>query len=211
MHQLKIQRVKFCTQCHEALPLKCSKCVKHPDRVPQVIEYYDWPEIVETCPCNGAVKVRCQRPGCEKITPWRWRTHNKGKMARAKSIFCSKQCGLSVLAESRKKRVQVPCGYCGKPKEVKLSLSKRSAFIFCHAEHYRLWKIGKSWEAVKKVVAEKEATDGKSLMWCDVCNDVTNHQDIINRRAQCQVCRAKKSTVGSGPDMAGPLKGLVVR
>lgn len=202
MSVLKIQRVRFCRTCHESLPQKCSKCLLHPDRKPTTLVYYSWPPIVEICPCKGGIKVRCQRPGCENITPWRWRANAREKMSRSANVYCSKQCNLMVIAaERRSTRATYPCAHCGKSKEIKLSEAKSRAFVFCHRECYRLWQIGKNSREMADLRKLKEGLDGRSLLQCrGKCTkgrgigDITEHQDITKYKAKCLTCGVERHT-----------------
>jgi hypothetical protein len=109
---IKVQRVRVpCVQCGGSLGTRCAACRENPERSERVVEYYDWPEILEVCPCKCSVRIRCQRPGCEK-TMWRNCRNTRRGLSRSASLFCSPQCNCAVQNAAKRTSVLVDCA-CG--------------------------------------------------------------------------------------------------
>lgn len=126
MALIKVQRLSYCINCENLLPVKCAKCRAHPDRKPRHIVVYDCPPILETGPC-GCVKIACQREGCGKS---KWTTVPKARSFLRQ--FCSRACANVVIAEGQKTRSRIACACgCGRWVErppCKLKTHKRSFF-----------------------------------------------------------------------------------
>ncbi len=78
---MKVQRVRWCSQCESLLPLKCTKCLSHPERTPKQVELFDLPEILETGPCG------CVRFACQIIT---YLARSKDRSTMVKCAHCQK-------------------------------------------------------------------------------------------------------------------------
>lgn len=186
---LKIQYVRFCQTCKTQLGLNCRACVRHPERKPKVLTYYEIPPILEVCPCRAGVRIACQRLGCTK-TSWHHIKHQKAGKIAAKNLFCSRQCALAHIVAARlATRIKAPCGYCHKIIERPPGEVKNFKAIYCHREHYTLARI-------KATHLEQECEDGKSLLQCrGKCNGiVTEHHAKGNKYTTCVICGAVRST-----------------
>lgn len=173
MTTFKIQKIRSCVQCGTILGHKCKSCVSHPDRKPKIIELYDWPKILETCPSGDCIKIQCQRDGCHG-TMWRSLTHTKGGKMRSESMYCSRRCNCLVLAREKDSRVEVPCGWCSSPVLRKRSQIKTFKAAYCRPDHYFL--------AIRKNKHEEKETEiameeNLALMECrGSCRDITEHR-----------------------------------
>lgn len=199
MSTLKIQRVRFCVQCHDPLGLKCRSCAKHPDREPKVVEYFDWPKILKVCECTTHVMIECQREGCGQKT-WKQR-HGSGGHAVNKTLYCSRKCNLWVQAQKMSRKTEVACDYCGAKLLRSPSSIKLYRTAYCHKECVRLSMIKKNHEAreAKKAAAklERDGTDGRALLQCEgKCRgEITEHREIRRGTAECGTCgQARKTT-----------------
>jgi hypothetical protein len=191
MGTFKVQKIRACTQCGVVLSLRCKSCIKHPDRKPTTVEYFNWPPILEICPCKCSVRVQCQRPGCAK-TMWRNKSHNNGGLSRSSSLFCSPQCNCMVRSAERDTRVLVACGWS----ECKNKTRRRSAdlkvfhSVYCCQSHYFLARKKETYEKRHAEQVEDETLLG--LMYCEKCKDVQEHETPPLGQATCKVCRSKK-------------------
>lgn len=192
MSTFKIQKIRSCEQCGDVLSLKCKSCVSHPERVPRVVEYYDWPQILQTGHC-GCIQIRCQSEGCVN-TMWRDPKHyGAAGKATSKRFFCSIGCSGRSMALARITRQEVPCAYCTKKvvkKSYALKIWKQS---FCNNTCYFLFRAKNKHEERENKVAEKNGSDGSALYYCSVCRDVTNQSQFSGfLRAspiyKCSVC-----------------------
>lgn len=196
MSPFKIQRIRSCVQCGDVLGLKCMACVKHPNRKPKIVEVYDWPTILETCPSGDCLKISCQRPGCVG-TMWRSRSHTRGRKMKYETMYCSRECNIAALAKARDTRVTVPCGWhaCNAKVQRKASTLKTFKRAFCRPDHYFLTLRREAHDAREgKRLAEK-GDDGRSLMECEgKCSDVTDHIQAGRSLAKCVPCGTVRST-----------------
>ncbi len=189
MSELRFVKMWTCSQCGDPLGKTCKKCVKHPDRKPVIQEWYKFPPISRICECGMGASVPCQRPGCAK-TRWIDRKNVKAGCYRYKHAYCSSMCSNTVLAESRKHRVMVPCGWCQKPVERTVSQAKNFAHAFCRMDHYQMWNASK---AHKDKEEAKKAMSERALLECrGKCNDITEHETKTDV-ASCLSCGAKRS------------------
>lgn len=186
--KFKVQFIRSCVQCGDVLSLKCKSCVKHPKRKPRVIEYHDWPEILEAGPCGCCIKIACQSPGCSKAM-WRYTGHVKGGKSLTKRFFCSKPC---FHRGNTLERVQVSCSYCTKPTTRKISSSPTWRHSFCNLTCYILFRRKAEYELRVKRHAAKAGTDGHALLQCNGrCRGaITEHVETRVRMAKCLVCAA---------------------
>lgn len=202
MSVFKVQRIRSCVQCGSVLSLKCKGCAAHPDRKPKIVEYYNWPTILEVCPCKCSVRIACQRDGC-KGTMWRNKTHNPGGLSRSASLFCSPRCNCLVRAAERDTRVTVPCGWheCRKPVLRSRSQIKTFKAAYCRPDHYFL-SMRKSAHDVKvaKIKAIEDTQIG--LLHCSGCNDVTEHTTPDTGLATCRACGVKRFARSSALNMS---------
>ena len=166
----KVQYVRSCRQCHAVLPMKCKACSIHPERRPVVIEVFDWPKILATCPSGDCIQIQCQRPACGG-TMWRNRTHTRGGKMKSEKMYCSKRCNLLVQNSAKVTSVMVPCGWCDKPVKRKQSEIKSTRRVFCHQEHYFLSLRKSAHDA-------KEEVSTRTSLHCRKCVDVTDHKDV---------------------------------
>ena len=104
---IKIQKIHECRQCGDLLPLKCLKCLAHPDRKPRIVELYGLPPILETGPC-GCVRIACEREGCARSV-WR-RVY---QVAKHPSRFCGDSCARIFQAARRNTQQEVTCANPG--------------------------------------------------------------------------------------------------
>lgn len=127
--KLKIQHVRVCQQCRDVLPVKCEKCVKHPERKPRVVEIFDAPEILETLKC-GCVGFKCQRPDCPKMV---YRKLKRDGTLELHNHFCSRSCNSFMTASSKPSNaVSLPCSNgCGTVVKRPPSKVKLARFIYC--------------------------------------------------------------------------------
>ncbi len=194
MSTFKVQKIRSCVQCGDLLSLKCKSCAIHPERKPRVIDLYDWPPILATGPC-GCIKILCQAEGCGKTT---WRNPSRcgrGGKATSKKLFCSYLCSTRTLAAAKNIRQKVPCAYCEKITIRKSYLLKIWALSFCNRSCYFLHRAKKSHEAKEAAIAEKRGTDGRALLQCGKCRDVTEHREINANNAKCEKCSTIRSTI----------------
>lgn len=200
MTNFKVQKIRSCQQCGDLLALKCSKCIRCPDRTPRIVELYDWPTIIQTGPC-GCLLIACQAAGC-KNTMWR-RTSSKNKAGKNRCLhcFCSKTCSAKTLAAQRTTRVTVPCAYCQKAVVKSSYAAKTFVRAFCNQTCYflfrqreahnlseeacRLKERGRSQarrraqlEANAAARAAQKAEDNptQQLVYCAQCRNVTEHR-----------------------------------
>ena len=182
------QKIHFCSQCGDTLPLRCVKCIRHPERKPRVVELFDAPPILRTGPC-GCILIQCQRQGCKET---RWCRLKADGTFELKNYYCSKYCGGQVTGEARKTRQILPCSYPGCTKKVEKHVSSivRTKRIYCgqshHYAHRTIMKLErKAAEKHRKAMLEKVV-----LLSCrGKCrNEVTTHTEMVGGMASCQIC-----------------------
>lgn len=186
MSTFKIQRIRYCVQCKETLPLKCLNCVKHPNRRPRVIERHDWPEIIKTAECSCCIKIRCEALGCVQ-TMWRHTGHVKGGKSMNKRFFCSKICFHRSIRNAQ--RVTVPCAYCRKLVEKKVS--RTWTHSFCHQTCYVLYRAKTAHQAREA----KKKDNNLGLLWCHSCRAINEHNTPRHGLARCMKCGAQRGQV----------------
>jgi hypothetical protein len=186
----KIQRIRSCTQCHELLPLKCEKCVCSPKREPRVVELFGWPEVLQVGPC-GCFQIACQAAGCVRKM-WRYPGKNPKGLSVSRNLYCSKQCTLREARAARTTAVMLPCRYCRKLCRRKQSDLARHANVFCHPEHYFLFRSKQKHQEKRAAAAAVEATD-RGLLECLKCKDITEHLTPAKTYAVCLICGTKRS------------------
>ena len=211
MPVFKIQKIRSCEQCGDLLAKKCARCVKHPERVPRVITYYQWPKILAVCPCTCSVLIQCQRPDCTK-TRWVNKTHSREGLSKSENLYCSRQCNLMRLAaEKTKELIEVAC-FCGCSLKVKRKPSALSPMTFARPDHYFAWLRRTQFN--RKQVAEASAKEAKAIedrkidQACEGrCGKITTHllasSRLSENRAACLICghsRAVNSKSVSGAD-----------
>lgn len=194
MTTFKIQRIRSCTQCKSILPVKCEKCVSHPERKPTVVELYDWPEILETGPCWCCIRIRCQLSGCTN-TPWKYvKLRSRTGKTTAKSLFCSHTCSAKAAGATRANSVKLPCSYCSKPVSKRPSILKLRRDVYCNHECHYLNVKKQTFELKQaKKLAEKvilEADENKALLDCIKCKSVTEHIEESKNQYRCLECKA---------------------
>lgn len=189
MSTFKVQRIRSCVQCGDVLSLKCKGCVKHPDRKPRVIEYYDWPEILKTAECGCCIYIQCQFPGCGKCV-WRNKSHNREGRAISKAFFCSTTCSGRTIGLARVNRREVPCAYCAKKVMKKACELKTWKHAFCNRTCYFLFKAKQTHD--QKQIAEKlyKSLNDLSMLQCQgKCRgQVTEHSKTSKNTSACKTC-----------------------
>lgn len=180
----KVQRIRSCVQCGDVLGLKCKSCLKHPDRKPVVVEFFDWPEILKVAECGCCILIACQAPGCVNRM-WRHRKHERGGLTSSRSFICSPKCGGKLLHITRSKRQQVPCAYCSKLVTKKQFTLKSWVRSFCNNSCYFLFRAKAKHEAQQAAKAKDAA---RALLWCEKCKDVTEHDSPNIGSAKCLPC-----------------------
>ncbi len=197
MSTFKVQRIRSCVQCGVVLGLKCKACVAHPTRKPKIVEVYDWPPILETCPSGDCLRIACQRPGCKK-TMWRNRTHTRGGKMKYATMYCSQECNIAELARARDTRVEVPCGWHACNTKVRRSASQLKNFkrAFCRPDHYWLALKKDAHDAKQAEHRASEGEDGLSMMQCEgKCRgEITEHKQTAKHRAECLICRWERNS-----------------
>lgn len=190
----KIQHIRFCKQCRELLPTKCAKCIVHPERKPRVVAIYDSPPILATGPC-GCVKIACQFEKCSrKRFMWR-RLKADGSLAQH-NHYCTPDCARDDIASARTTRVMVTCAYvpCSKKKERKACEVKNMRSMCCSPACGYLQRKVETAAKRKAALSAKNGTDGRSLMWCENCDDATDHMEVSRSTARCVKCGADCGT-----------------
>lgn len=141
--QVKLQYVRFCTDCEKKLAPKCDSCKKHPGTKPRVVALFGAPPVLKTSEC-GCVQIQCQRPGCENK---RWIRLPRNGSIGDKNRFCSNACSLILMTEARKNSVEVPCS-CGCGTKVRKHPSDvaRIKHVYVSAKHFHEHRIAQSNE-----------------------------------------------------------------
>lgn len=185
---MKFQRIRYCDQCEELLPKVCTKCVKHPDRRPRMVELFGMPPVLSIGPC-GCVKIGCQRTGCA-ITVWRV-PRADGSLG-LKNQFCSKSCNALVTAERKKaKRITATCSDgCGRT-VTRPASNMRAKYVYfsqvCHFKHRTVLA------AEKRIAAAQANKDtDRGLLECLKCKDIKEHLTPEARQAICLTCGTKR-------------------
>ncbi len=183
MSFVKVQRVCWCVQCEEMLPRRCTKCVKHPDRKPRVVEIFDAPPVLATNEC-GCVKIRCQRPGCLHTM---WRHPRVDGTLGNKNHFHDPDCVRIVTAAAKvAKRVTVICSCgCGRLVTRPMSNMKAKNVFFSQLCHFR-WRVATAAKARR----EKDGADVQAFIcYGEECRgEVVDHTRLPNGRYACVRC-----------------------
>lgn len=192
MKTFRVQKIRSCVQCGDVLSLRCAGCVKHPERKPRVLEYYDWPEIIKTAECGCCIQIRCQLNGCTK-TMWRNVKHNRESRAVSKHFFCSPRCAGSSVGLSRVNRKKVPCAYCGTPVMKKMYDLKSFKNAFCHRTCYALYRSKTNHE---ESLAKFRDEEERALLQClGKCRGmITEHHTPKKGPAKCTACGAQRDS-----------------
>ena len=181
---MKVQRVRFCRQCQELLPTRCSKCIVHPERKPRIVSIYDSPPILATGPC-GCVKISCQYAGCKaKRFMWRRLKHD-GTLAQH-NHYCTQECARADIAQARTTRVTVTCSYkkCGVKFERKPSEVKGMRHAFHTPKCFYLHRVENRVDTRRPV-----DDDSIGMMMClGRCRSVTDHNTPKKGAASCRAC-----------------------
>lgn len=197
--EFKVQYIRSCKQCGTVLSMKCKACVKHPDRKPTIVEVYDWPPILATCPSGDCIQIACQKPGCTG-KPWRSRSHTRGGKMKSAHMYCTRQCNLSMIALSKRiARVKVPCGWCRAPVERTESQLKLLKSAYCRPDHYFLFLKKAVHEA--KQALKAETSPDRALLHCVKCKDVTEHKAPSKGNAICLTCNGTRTQSGTAMPM----------
>lgn len=201
MSTLKIQFVRSCVQCGDVLSTKCKGCIKHPERQPRVVEFYDWPEILETNSC-GCIRIRCQLEGCS-VTMWRYRQRNgQHGLPTSKNFYCSVPHSARAAGLGRVKKIMVPCASCSKPVQKKNYAIKTWKRSFCNRTCYFIFRAKERHSLQEKAVADRKmercGTDGRALIECFAnCKGrglVTEHLETGRGVAKCTLCGTSRKT-----------------
>lgn len=197
---MKVQRIRFCVQCEEALPRRCAKCVKHPDRRPRVVELFGVPAVLATNEC-GCVKIRCQRPGCLR-TMWRHPLAD-GTLAR-RNHFCSPACGRAVTAAAKRAaRVAAPCS-CGCGRQVVRPASNMRAQRAYYSQrcHY-LHRAALLAQARRRAAEADDAVQAYACYSPRCRGAVTDHTKLPGGAYACVRCHARGAPPSVRPEAAG--------
>ena len=204
--EFKVQKIRFCTQCREILPLKCVKCVHHPERRPTVQELFDWPPILQTRDC-GCVQFACQRPGCQK-TLWRHvPTRGQGGKAKFAHQFCSLKCSAMVTNSAKNKQQKVPCVNCGTIITRHAFALRQRRFSACSHACRNIYQA--RLRHAEKERAEESRQRGATLaarlqsFWCERCRAVTDQLPVSYNKLECTVCSKRSRSVVRVGDAEG--------
>lgn len=184
---MKIQRICWCVQCEEILPRKCSKCVRHPDRKPRIVELYGVPPVLDTNAC-GCVLLRCQRDGCIKTM---WRHPRADGTLGYKNHFCSPECVRIVTAAARvAKRITAECS-CGCKRTVTRPASNMRAkqVYFSQLCHFRHRVELKS--AARRAVGDPADIQSVSCYSPRCRGAITDHKKLPTGLYACVRCLAR--------------------
>lgn len=187
MNVFRVQKIRSCVQCGDVLSQRCTSCVKHPDRVPRIVEFHDWPTILKVAECGCCVQVACQNPSCD-VKVWRTKRFSSTGLSRSATLFCSKRCNVVTQNAARDTRISVPCGWCAKPVRRRSAMLKTFKNVYCRPDHYYLAEAKKRHAAKEAIAFEKSGTDGRALLQCGKCKDVTEHSEVNANNAQCESC-----------------------
>lgn len=196
----EFQEVLFCTQCEEKLPRRCTKCVKHPDRKPRVVELFGVPPVINTNSC-GCVLLLCQRDGCGKTM---WRHPRADGTLGKKNHFHDQECVRIVTSAARiAKRITADCS-CGCGRSVTRPASNmRAKYAYfsqkCHFRH-RTVLAAKN----KKELEHKNPSRDTGLLYCVKCRDVEEHTIQYRKPAVCLKCQSTRSV----PESSGAPDGM---
>ncbi len=132
------------------------------------------------------ILVACQRDGCA-VKFWRSiKCGGRAGQSYFKRMFCSKKCNLDQLHAESSKKTEVPCSWCKK-----IILRKPSKILenaFCRPDHYFLFQRKSAHDKKEAERVEREGTDGRSLMECEKCRDVTDHVALSASSSKCVPC-----------------------
>ncbi len=190
MSVFKVQRIRSCIQCGDVLSQKCGACVKHPDRVPRVVEYHNWPPILKVAECGCCVQVACQNPTCS-VKVWRTKKQSATGLSRSATLFCSKRCNAVTQNAARDTRVLVPCGWheCRKKIPRRASLLRTFKNAYCRPDHYYLAEAKKRHDAKEAARQTLDGGDVQTLACYGACKGaLTDHKRLPNGQYQCPGC-----------------------
>ncbi len=189
MRIFRVQKIRSCQQCGDVLAQKCGKCLKHPDRAPKVVEYFEWPKILKTCECACSVLVNCQNPACNKPV-WRFCKNSKSGLSRSQNLFCSRACSCRAQNRARNFQTPVPCGWCKKLVARTRYDVKTFKAAYCCRAHYFLARKKREHEE-KEIHKAQEET--RALLFCKTCRDVTEHDAANSKMPACQTCKSRRT------------------
>jgi hypothetical protein len=181
---LKIQRIRWCVQCECPLPLKCARCVKHPNRKPKIQDVYDWPPILATRDC-GCIQIACQREGC---TAKMWRhvpsaSKRDGK-CRYRNQFCSPRCSSIAGNAGRLNRKEVSCAECSKKLIRKAYNLKTWKHSFCGPKCRMIFYRKEMYES-KERARRAEENPVTQMLYCKPHAQPTTHRKIGGGLLEC--------------------------
>lgn len=190
--KIKIQHVRFCRSCQELLPVKCTKCIAHPERKPRVVEIIGTPKILATAPCN-CVKLQCQRDKCAGTM---WRQLKADGSLPTKNHFCSGFCQNMVTAAARKTKTTITCSFvlCRKPVEKHLSALKVIQRAFCSQKcHY--------FQRIREKMIKRRETDDIQVLSCEKCREVRDHKKVASGLYACTRCNYRRKDLVERPEL----------
>lgn len=191
MSIFRIQKIRSCVTCGTMLSTKCETCAAHPDRKPKIVEFFDWPAILQTAACGCCIQFSCQNDAC-RAKVWRFFRTTKSGLSRSANLYCSRKCHLQVSNKALDTRVPVPCGWCGKSILRRALHVKTFKAAYCRPDHYYLSISKKRHEEKQALVKAKDAIDRALLECRGKCKDITEHNTTTDT-ASCLKCGAKRS------------------
>lgn len=182
--KIRVQRIRWCTQCECMLPKRCAKCVAHPDRKPRMVEIFGAPQVLATNEC-GCVKIRCQRPGCQATM---WRHPRADGTLGYRNHFHEPQCVRFVTAAAKKaKQVAYVCACgCGRGGMRTMSDMRAKYTYFshlCQYKHRTTLRLEREEAARVAAVAAAIEDAQRADLWCLKCKSVKEHL-----RGVCKAC-----------------------
>lgn len=84
-----------------------------------------------------------------RVCSKKFRAHISRKKKRAKYLYC----GLICLGKTKRKRIVVPCNFCGADVEIKRSLKKKLSHFFCGHTCWMSYRREKTKERRKRCVS----------------------------------------------------------
>lgn len=185
----KVQLVRYCIQCEEVLPRRCTKCVKHPKRAPRVVELFGVPVVLAINEC-GCVKIRCQLTGCFR-TMWRHPLAD-GTLPR-RNHFCSPTCvRIATAAAKRAARTSTICSMPGCARVITRPASNmRAKHVYCSQKCHFLHR------AFLKAKARRERAEGDDSVQAFACygprcaGEITDHTKLPSGQYDCVRCHTR--------------------
>lgn len=191
---IKVQLVRFCVQCEDILPRRCTKCIIHPSRKPRVVELFGVPPVLSTNTC-GCVKIVCQRGGCGR-TMWRHPSAD-GTLGR-KNHFCSPECVRIVTAAAKRAaRVSSLCSCGCRRLVVRAASNMRAKQVYFGQKCHFLHRIALKAEARR---AEANGDDSIQAFCCESprCRGaVTDHAKLTGGLYDCVRCHKRSPLPGA--------------